>query len=209
MDHIDRLISLLNSEDIKERKNAVHHLSLFDDPRVVPALVNAMKNNHNDVERLAQNRLVCIGRPAVHQLIEVLNYEDKFARGRAGEALGYIGEISALPALIESLEDPDHSARFWKRAGIEDLLKKGIEIIDSYETLDQVTNYESELDSAFAKLKDKHGLFKPFKAQFIELKSAIAKKKNALSNDKGILLDKTLKPPKGRAYQQIRRVRNG
>ncbi len=82
-------------------------------PHAVPALVEALNNEHEDVRSLAAKALGKIGPDAkatVPALLEALNDEDEDVRSLAAEALGKIGP-DAVPALVEALNNEHEDVR--------------------------------------------------------------------------------------------------
>ena len=58
--------------------------------------------------RKVVDKLVLIGKPSVSKLINVLNDPDSWSSHFAAEALGKIGDESAIAPLVDALEDPDN-----------------------------------------------------------------------------------------------------
>jgi HEAT repeat protein len=85
-------------------------LGNIGDPRAVPALIEALKDEDEYVRSYAASALGKIGKPAVPALIEALKHEDKTVRWSAAFSLDKIGE-PAVPVLIEALKHGDKFIR--------------------------------------------------------------------------------------------------
>lgn len=70
-------------------------------PQAIPVLINGLSSEDEDVRNNAQKMLAAIGKPAVLPLIAVLTDENSRGRVNAAYALGEIGDIRAVPPLIE------------------------------------------------------------------------------------------------------------
>ena len=87
--------------------------------KIVPALIDALKDYDNDVQRRAVETLVKIGVDAVPYLINALNDENENVRENTAWAIGKIAEANPgnteiskiVPALIDALKDEDLDVR--------------------------------------------------------------------------------------------------
>lgn len=71
-------------------------------PQAIPVLINGLSNEDEDVRYRVIDMLAAMGEPAVLPLMAVLADGNSKGRGGAAEALGRIGDIRAVPALIEA-----------------------------------------------------------------------------------------------------------
>lgn len=99
------------------RLAAIHGLKDANDPGSFDALVKALSDDAMVVRSGAADALGALGDPrAVQPLVDALNREDNFYKGRSlwvrrhiVAALGAIESRSAVSALIATLDDADHS----------------------------------------------------------------------------------------------------
>ncbi len=104
-DLIEPTLDLLEHPDEDVRAVALTVASSFDDPRIVPAMIERLHDDDWWLRLTAADALGHIGDPrAVQPLIQAL--EDPEIRWAAVEALGRIGDPRALPALAHLLKDP-------------------------------------------------------------------------------------------------------
>ncbi len=110
---LDRASRLLGRSDIPSalKRALAEALGEIGDPRAIPALVGALKDENERVRRAAAVALGRIGAPAVPALIGALKDADREVRRAAAEALGRIGDREAVPALIGALKDADWEVR--------------------------------------------------------------------------------------------------
>ncbi|MCK5177216.1 MAG: HEAT repeat domain-containing protein, partial [Candidatus Aenigmarchaeota archaeon] len=82
-------------------------LEKIGDPRAVPALIDALKDEDTYVLTSVKEALVNIGKPTVSALIDALKDKDEdiVIRIAVAEVLGKIGDPKAVPALIDALKD--------------------------------------------------------------------------------------------------------
>jgi len=81
----------------------------------IAALITKLASRNASTRREAHETIVDIGKPVVASLITALNHPDSQVRWEAANALGEIGDSSAGPALVKSLEDEAIQVRW--RAG--------------------------------------------------------------------------------------------
>lgn len=110
---LPELIQLLSSGNDEVRLNAANKIATMG-PEARAAVPSLANNLHYDgpyeVRAAAAYALGEIGpdaRPAVPDLIDVLATNFVHVRTAAAEALGKIGDRSAIPALVEALNDDD------------------------------------------------------------------------------------------------------
>jgi HEAT repeat protein len=160
------------------------------------------------VRQASVEALTKIGNPAIPALIDALDDRHLEVRGNAAEALGKIGDSSAVPALVEALKYNDE-VKFWEVKKAAQALEN---ILGACKTNKEVLEFESKLQEGYGKLRkmqSKGDLTNTCKV-VAELKTTAAKRKSELADDKGILLSNIPKPPKrGKIYSSIRKkVRN-
>lgn len=85
----------------------VEALASFDDPEVIPILINRFKDKSEKVFDAAHQALIKIGTPAVEPLIEALSARSTKVRNYAAQTLGRIGDKRAVEHIIPLLEDRD------------------------------------------------------------------------------------------------------
>jgi len=183
-------IRKLKDKDINARWYAVGTLGdiVYKNPRnpiiteAVLALVNALDDKESGIRRKAAWALV-------NTRIENLRTFDVI-----------------VPALIHALNDEDSCLRghVTEELGI---------ILEKCQTPGQLSEFEKALDESFHSMmkrsQDKHENTAMFGIGM--LKTALAKRKNELVHDKGIILDGIPKPPKSDKgiYRALRVMRNG
>ena len=99
-------------EDKNERGWAVEALGKIGDPQAIPALLQALKDEHMNARWKVAKALGEIGDPqAVPALLLTLKDKDQGVRQSATGALGKIGDPQAVPALLQTLKDEDEDVR--------------------------------------------------------------------------------------------------
>ncbi len=235
MDEVEKLIEQLKDKDVYARRNAAVRLGKIKDKRAVPALIEALKDKDGGVLREATLSLEKIRKPAVLALIEKLKDEDARMRVGAAEALGRIGDASAVPDLIETLGDEDWNVRenavfalgsigdaSAVPALIEALKHKESfvrsplvwaleEIVEKCETTEDFDKVEKGIDKGSVALRKEKDRDVRISAQIelAKLTRKIAERKNELAPKKDLLLDDKPKPPKkgNGVYRALRKCR--
>jgi len=161
---------------------------------------------------------------AVPALVDALNDKDSGVRWKAAWVLVSIGiehlrTVNVIvPALIYALNDEDSCLRGHVIEGLGNILEK-------CQTLDQLMEFEKALDEGFHSMRkrsqDRHEMNEAMSG-IGKLITSLAKRRNELVEDKGILLSDIPKPPKsGTIYRTLdsrlettsrsvtERVRNG
>ena len=111
----DTLLRILKSDNSIIRENVIFTLGEYKDPKAILPLINALKDEDNDVWQSAQKALQDIGTPAIDALIASLKDENLNVRRRAPYILGSIGnQRGADPLINVLLNDQDPEVR--KRA---------------------------------------------------------------------------------------------
>lgn len=121
---IATLIRALNYYDVRDE--AAEGLGNIGEPKAVPGLLNIAKTDKGFARYTAVEALTKIGKPAIPALIEVLRVGDWDLRGRTAEALGEIGDNTAVPALNEALKDKDKNVRQAAAKALEKLEGKKV-----------------------------------------------------------------------------------
>ncbi len=96
------------------RKAAVEALGNLGD-EALPLLIRALAHTDKNVRFDVAPRLIALGDMAVPSLLTVLRTGGVDARVRVTYILGDIGSRDAVPALIERLDDREHTPTFRKR----------------------------------------------------------------------------------------------
>ena len=103
--------ALSYKKDRYVRQTAANRLGHLGDPAAVPALLEALGDEHSWVRGSAAYALGVLGDPrAVPALVRALR-DDLHVSGHAACALGAIGDSAAVPALIEALEYAERPTR--------------------------------------------------------------------------------------------------
>ena len=99
------LTEQLRAADELPRKRAVRELAGLEDVQAIPGLIFALGDRDWEVPKVAVQGLTSIGKPAVPDLIKALKHEECGVRQEAAGALGRIGDVRAVSALVEALDD--------------------------------------------------------------------------------------------------------
>ena len=110
----DTLLRILKSDNSIIRENVIFTLGKNKDPKAILPLINALKDEDNDVWQSAQKALQDIGTPAIDALIASLKDENLNVRRRAPYILGSIKNTRAILPLINALKDEDNDV--WQSA---------------------------------------------------------------------------------------------
>ena len=100
---VKALMEALGSADIQHRRQAASALEKLAPPKAVPSLIRALRDHDAEVRETAARALLGIGPEAVLPLLEVLAAPDVTAQRLAAQALGRIGDIRAVQALVECI----------------------------------------------------------------------------------------------------------
>src|SRR5262249_55023370 len=104
---IPALIEALKDKDDSVRMNAARTLGEIGDASAVAALIEMMKDKNTAAWESASNVYVKCSSDYIESIIEYYGSACKYA----AEALGDIGDASAVPALIEALKDNGEAVR--------------------------------------------------------------------------------------------------
>ena len=111
----DTLLRILKSDNSIIRENVIFTLGEYKDPKAILPLINALKDEEENVRNSAQKALQDIGTPAIDALIASLKEENLNVREGAAYILGSIGnQRGADPLINVLLNDQDPEVR--KRA---------------------------------------------------------------------------------------------
>jgi HEAT repeat protein len=122
---IRALLAALADADATVRWEAVKALIALGDKRIVPPLIVLAQGAGASEQRAAA--VYALGflydSRALAPLLQVLrdSQEDAQVRGHAAEALAYIGQRRAVPALIAALDDPSPEVRLWSAFALGEL----------------------------------------------------------------------------------------
>jgi hypothetical protein len=112
---VHQLVNILEGQFHAERLHALQELGSIGPAAAdaVPALVEALKDQNQDVRGWAVHGLSRIGPAAMPGLVEALKNQDAGVSGTAARALGRIGPAAAdaVPALVEALKNQNAEVR--------------------------------------------------------------------------------------------------
>ncbi len=106
---LDALIAAMKDPDGRRRATAAFSLNDSKDPRVIPALFEALKDGA--VAPSARGALSGMSKAAYPHALKYLQSEDAVLRGEAAWVLGQIKDRRAAAALVKALEDPEEKVR--------------------------------------------------------------------------------------------------
>lgn len=90
----------------RKRIRAVYGLKKLRDPRSIPALISALREQDESLGLAASSALVAIGLESVEPLISALSYPDREFRFFAIQILSELQDNRAVEPLISLLQDP-------------------------------------------------------------------------------------------------------
>src|SRR5260221_387214 len=123
------------------------------DKRAILSLIEALRVKDQSVNFAAQEILIELGDSSINELLEVLMDKDAEVRCRAIEALGKIGNPSALSGLMKALNDEDEQVR-GKAAWALGKIRSPIAISALLETFNDVEDVWKETIWAFGEIGD-------------------------------------------------------
>ncbi len=103
---VEPLVKSLDNPDARVQVNAIYALGRIGDDRAVIPLIAHIAPANVDIRARISDALVKIGRPAIADLIKLLDNNDRDIRWIAAYTLGSIGE-DAEPALLKALQARD------------------------------------------------------------------------------------------------------
>jgi HEAT repeat protein len=122
-DRMDDLLNKLQSKITLERRDAAHELGKTKDPRAVPPLIAALKDEEPMVRLDVSGALIDIGKPVVDPLIEAVKRDsDSIFLWNAIRVLEEIGDPKAIEPLKEiQQKHPDPSIQQIAKYALEKL----------------------------------------------------------------------------------------
>ncbi len=87
--------------------------------RLVPALLDRLKDPDPLAARLAADALAAIGEPVVPHLLEVLEGSNHATRLLVVRSLAEIGDQRAIPAFMAALDEDSSLMEYWANEGLE------------------------------------------------------------------------------------------
>jgi HEAT repeat protein len=122
-DRVDDLVHKLQSKITMERRDAAHELGMAKDPRAVPSLIAALKDEEPMVRLDVSGALIEIGRPVVDPLIGAVKSDnDSIFLWNAIRVLEEIGDPKAIGPLKEiQQKHPDPSIQQIAKYALEKL----------------------------------------------------------------------------------------
>jgi len=115
------LLPFLDDSAPEVRQAAALGLCSHPDETAVTPLIQALSDTDVMVSDLARNALIVIGKPAIPSLLEMSKEAPQRARINALRAVAEIGDYSAIPKLMEALEDDSVMMQHWAEEGLERL----------------------------------------------------------------------------------------
>jgi HEAT repeat protein len=100
---VPALIKSLGFKDPQMRRKTAEALGLLGTAEAVQPLLQALKDHNPEVQQAAMQALVTIGYPALEGLKACLTYYDASVVRLAAIALGQIGDVRSVPALVETI----------------------------------------------------------------------------------------------------------
>lgn len=98
------LIELLKDEELSVRRAAAEALGMLQDKRAIEPLVQSLLDNVERVRQSAMDALAKFGKLASSPLLNAMSHErNKYTLRAIIRTLGSIGDVKAVPALIEKL----------------------------------------------------------------------------------------------------------
>ena len=121
-----KLIEMLSSPEVTERREAARKLGQIKDPAAIPPLIHALKDNEPMVRLEASGALMDIGQPVAEPLIEAVQKEKASTfLWNAIRILERLEDPRAIEPLKEiARENPDRNIEQAARYTIERLEKK-------------------------------------------------------------------------------------
>ena len=104
-----------------------------DDSKRLGSLIMTLASKDGMARQRARHALVALGKPAVGPLVAALSDPRKRVRWEAAKALTVDTDVSAIPALIVSLEDYDHGICWLAAEGL--IALKAVALIPLLESL--------------------------------------------------------------------------
>ncbi|HUL61566.1 MAG TPA: HEAT repeat domain-containing protein [Methanocella sp.] len=100
---VEPLVKCLDDPDVRVQVNAIYALGRIGDERSVVSLIAHLVPANVEVRSRISDTLIKIGRPAIPDLVKLLDHTDRDIRWVAAYCLGSIGE-DAEPVLLKTLQ---------------------------------------------------------------------------------------------------------
>ncbi len=123
---IPQLAAALNDPVPAVRVQAAKALGRVKDPASVPPLLAALRGADENMGSQIFSALVHLGYSAVPSLIETSASSSAWLRWHCIRALGEIGDLRAVPVLVQALCDSDHSVAWMAAKGLVHFGKRGV-----------------------------------------------------------------------------------
>jgi HEAT repeat protein len=130
---IPHIQSMLDDEDRMVRWTAVKALDNFASQEAVIGLTQALRDEDSMVYDVAASALSKRGEPAIPGLVAAISNDNVDLRGSAIEALGEIGSETAIPYLVDALQDTECPQ--WEDNSICDLAADALKRIGTEQAL--------------------------------------------------------------------------
>ena len=101
----------IKKPEINKKNNAKMPQASFKSYREIEIPIRDFKDSSSSVRNSAVQSIVKVGKPAVPSMINCLNNPDSIVRRKACDALGLIGDPSAVEPLNKMLKDSDRHVR--------------------------------------------------------------------------------------------------
>jgi HEAT repeat protein len=118
----DKLIGELEAKEAEVRMNAAIDLGTLKDPRAVPPLIAALRDQDRHVRDRAEESLVALGPVAFETLTSALRSAKEASRPAVARIIGKSMDIRGIDPLKEALGDPDPALAREARAALLKLL---------------------------------------------------------------------------------------
>jgi HEAT repeat protein len=115
------LVPLLNDPTAEVRSAAALALCNHPVENAVSALIKTLADPDPLTAGLAANALVVIESSSVPALLEVLDDSSQTVRIRVLRALAEIGDVRAIPAMMNTIEEDSALSQYWAKEGLEQL----------------------------------------------------------------------------------------
>lgn len=130
------LIEALRGDKWQRRSSAAWALGELREPMAVPSLIEALRDESEDVRKEAVLALTRIGKPALPRLLKALEDPDPDLRAVVIKLLSHLNDVSAVPSLITCLKDTSWPSL--DEARICDLAANALETIGTDDALQAV-----------------------------------------------------------------------
>jgi len=110
---LSQLLNIYDSKNKNIRKDIILALENFSSPRIIPYLINSLRDTNSNVVKLAARSLKkYIREPEVQlQIINEIKHGNKREREEIIKSLGIIGNESIIPVILESIKDNSRTVK--------------------------------------------------------------------------------------------------